>query len=1038
MSLFSRITSGPQQQSGQTTSSGLFGAPQPTSTSAGGGGLFGASTAQPAQSSAGGGGLFGSTNATAPKPGGSLFGGNTTGTQPAGGSLFGGGNTAASTQAGGGSLFGGGATSQAGGQAGGQAAGSSIFGGGANNNASLFQSGVLSSQRDAQQQSAPLGRYDPDAPAPQPAYFDALLQRGKKRQTEDGVNACGELPQLQLGLQDISRKVRNLGQGGPSAGVAKGTDARAHYLLSASGVNTGKALRDLEDLSGSTNGNNYAQHDQIDLALGNGVKETLAQKYQNDFQNMVDAHVQKSKQDFYKMIDEKLHGVDWDSQRQRIYEHFGLRKPQDLGESTANGSESVSGAFGRTSRRGRFGATGTADKSFGLPGMSRSVIGAPGPMAARKSVFGDVAEKMPADGVRTASDDRVLRVKQEHYADRVKELNVARLQEKVYPILGKFADVESEPSNDDTSMLINAYKALVRITGEDASKERIADPGVIRERAYADAYLDDNTNSASSTHIRKRIINGSRSFLETLYYSQVEATVARNPREANIGGIPTAAAKIKGYVRVRALRKELGPDTDILTDLHGDFCWPVIFYMLRSGLYREAHEYIEDNAAAFRQIDRGFMRYLRAYVASEDHRLPNDMQTSINNEYSQRTRLAPEDSIDPYRTACYKIVGRCELQKRSLEGFATDMMDWLWLQFALAREYSRVDEFAHEAFGLDEVRSTIREIGERYFGPGSEIANAPNTLFFMQVLAGMFEKAITDLYPQNYISANHFAIALDFYGLLRASDISNSDDLLTHTTRGQPQIAFGSMVGLYTRDFRTSNATVAVYYLCLICLNGDLDGDIGKKQRELCHQALTEVVLETREFAQLLGDIRSDGQRIKGAIEQRLTLIGLDNELEFLKHITLVAARTAEEQSRVTDAALLFHLAEDYDKVIQIVNEAVSLQLTTELGEQPLRLTPLKPRATEDLAAQQTPQQQQQTSLSLTAVDDPVELAKNMLSLYSSSQMYYSRIKDTNSDSCSILLQLADGRKALEQGDWALAVDVSSIPLYPDLRKSNS
>ena len=95
---------------------------------------------------------------------------------------------------------------------------------------------------------------DANAAAPQPAYFDALLQRGKKRQTEESITAFGELPQLQLGLQDISRKVRNLGHGGPSAGLVRGADARAHYLLSASGVNTGQALRDIDDLTASAGG----------------------------------------------------------------------------------------------------------------------------------------------------------------------------------------------------------------------------------------------------------------------------------------------------------------------------------------------------------------------------------------------------------------------------------------------------------------------------------------------------------------------------------------------------------------------------------------------------------------------------------------------------------------------------------------------------------------------------------------------------------------------------------------------------------------
>ena len=930
--------------------------------------------------------------------------------------------TASTTNAPGNSLFG--ATANT------NAPGSSLFGatnsttqGSQPANASLFSTGLLPSEDSSGNLSRPA---DPNAPAPQPAYFDALLQRGKKRQTDENVNPLGELPQLQLGLQDISRKVRNLGQGGPSAGLTRaGGDARAHYLLSASGVNAGQALRDLNDLTTSTAARSQAAVDHLHLVFASGVKGSLAQKYETDFNKMVDTHVQKAQGDFNRMIDERMHGVDWDAHRQRIYEHFGLKKPRNFDESTAETAGNMTnGSFGRSSRRTRYGAS-TVDK-FGMPGMSKSVIGTPGPKGMRSSVFGDIAEKMPSDGIRPAPEDRVLRNKQQNYAARVKELNETRLQEKAFPILQKFSQVEAEPSNDDTSMLVHAYKALIRITFEDSDAENASDASAIRERHYATAYLDENMNSAPSTRIRKRIIKGSRNFLSELFYSQLEATVAKSPREANIGGVPTSIAKVKGYVRVRAFRKELGPDVEILQEVNGDYCWPVIFYLLRSGLYEEALEYVDENAAAFRQIDRSFMRYLRAFVASEDNRLPSDMQTSIINEYSQRSRLAPEDSIDPYRMVCYKIVGRCELQKRTLDGITNDMMDWMWLNFTLAREYNRIDEFAHEAFGLDEVRAAIREVGDRYFGAGSDVANAPTTLFFMQILAGMFEKAVADLYPHNYVSATHFAITLDFYGLLRVSSPSNSDDLLTYTSRQQPQIAFGSLVGLYTRDFRTADAIAAVDYLCLICLNGDLTDELGKKQRELCHQALTEVVLETREFASLLGDIRADGQRIKGAIEQRLKLIGLENEQEFLKYITLVAARTAEEQSRVTDAALLFHLAEDYDKVIQVVDEAVSLALTTELGEQPARLTPLKPRTTDPQSGQQ--QDQPQGSLSLTAVDDPVELAQNMRDLYSSNQMYHSKIKGTDRDSNGILLQLAEARTALEQSNWPLVIDVCPSP----------
>ncbi|KAM0720851.1 hypothetical protein Q7P37_003136 [Cladosporium fusiforme] len=996
-SLFGGALGGASQPAASGTGGGLFGggaaaaaAAKPGNPSLFGGGA--AATTQPAATSGTGGSLFGGAASAKPATGGSLFGASTA--QPA----------TSQPAAGGSSLFGGGQTQT---QGQGQDAGKSLFGGLGTNNNNTQQNNQNQNQQALTTEAAPAN----------PAYFDQLLERGRKRQTEERITPFGELPALELGLADISRKVRNLGQGGPSAGFSRGGDARAHYLLSASGVNTGQALRDLERLAEEAIPQGAAPEQVADAVTG--VKFDLARRHHDDFQAMVDSRVQKAQDDFNRMIDEKLNGVDWAAQHQRIYEHFGLKKPQGLDTSVRDSfAPAESGAFGRTSRRSKLGAS-VAGKSFGVPGLSRSVIGAPGVKNARQSQFGDVQERLPVDGMRVVPEDRILRLKQTKYADRVKDLNVARLQEKAYPILNKFADVECDPSGEDNTMLINAYKALAEITGEDASKDSLADPGAIRPRQYAREYLDETSNAKGPSTIRKRIINGSRAFLEKSYFSHVESTVLKSPREANVGGVPTSLAKVKGFARVRAARRELGPDLDILQKVNDDYCWVLLFYLLRCGLVDDALSYIEENNNAFRNIDRRFISYFRAYAGSADRRLPPQLQGEINNDYAQRARIAPEDTMDPYRMMVYKIVGRCDLNRRNFDAVNSDAMDWLWLQFALAREYNRIDEFAHEAYGLDELRSSIKEIGDRYFGPSSEVADAPTTFFFMQTLAGMFEKAIADLYPTNYMSAVHFSIALNYYGLLRVSDISSSDDLLSYTTRQQPQIAFGSMAGLYTRDFRTADPAAAVDYLSLICLNADLEGTLGKSQRELCHQALTELVLETREFAALLGDIRADGHRIKGTIEQRLQLIGIENELEFLRHITLVAARTAEDQSRTTDTALLFHLAGDYDKVVQVVNEAVSLSLATELGDEPHRLTPLKPRQRE---GEQIPRELQ-GSLSLTAVDDPVELSRNYRNLYNSAAMYYGKINDTTAGNREILLHLADARRALESGQWPVAVD---------------
>lgn len=214
----------------------------------------------------------------------------------------------------------------------------------------------------------------------------------------------------------------------------------------------------------------------------------------------------------------------------------------------------------------------------------------------------------------------------------------------------------------------------------------------------------------------------------------------------------------------------------------------------------------------------------------------------------------------------------------------------------------------------------------------------------------------------------------------------------------------------------------AVDYLALICLDAQLPGAIGKSQVSLCHEALRELVLETREFAQLLGDIQGDGTRLKGAIEQRLKLIGLADQEDFLKTVTIQAASVADDNGRTTDAVLLYHLAEDYDNVIQIINRALSEAIAVEIGEGELRLQPLKPRTDAQNQQQPTPG----SSLSLTSVDDPAVLARNMISLYNSNALYYQKIRAANREACGILLRMSEAKAKVAASQWAEALDVSA------------
>ena len=101
-----------------------------------------------------------------------------------------------------------------------QAGPSGLFGASILGNSTNQQQQQSQQQQPSQQsQSGPIN--------PQPAYFNHLLERGKKRSNNDkDAQQLGELPTLQLGLGDIARKVRDLGHGNATGQNARGADSR--------------------------------------------------------------------------------------------------------------------------------------------------------------------------------------------------------------------------------------------------------------------------------------------------------------------------------------------------------------------------------------------------------------------------------------------------------------------------------------------------------------------------------------------------------------------------------------------------------------------------------------------------------------------------------------------------------------------------------------------------------------------------------------------------------------------------------------------
>ncbi|CAK7209261.1 nuclear pore complex subunit [Sporothrix curviconia] len=958
------------------------------------------------------------------------------------------------------------------------------------------------------------------------AYFDSLLAKSKKRTDgEAGSIADGsssDLPSLHLGLGDLRQKLRKLGPRGAAAGasgaaggVAPLQDGKAHYVLAASGVDPGAAVRDLGNFgifsasrsTAAVGGAASVAPGSVGQAAGRGVSrgpsEVDVDTYLTNLQTkttlgMIADGLERSVRDFDSFLEDNV-TMEWENQRKRIYEHFGIKARDELAPGATGtprygtpdimggGPGANTGGFGRRRSRQqqqptqtggpKAGAAGGAGGSvFGRSRMQKSVIGSASRIGAHTSEFSDV-ETASAGGTVAGSaggasgpgslDDRYTREKQARLAETVHRLNDSRIVSAPFPILSEMVAVETSMGGDRQAVLvIEAFRALSKIVGEDpesANQPHLGRgaPGP-RQRTFARAYLDPNPNSAGAISMRQRILSGANQFLEKKFFQEVEAQIARFPQEASLGGRPDVVSKIKAYIRVRAAQKMLVPDNVDLQQVQGEYVWAVIFYLLRSGHVTEAAQYVNDNQTQIRGIDRVFASYINSYASSEDHRLKRAMQERCNSDYNQRARNAPEGSVDPFRMACYKVIGRCDVGNRNLDNLQTDVHDWIWLQFNLAREGDRAAELASEMYGLAELQDTIREIGQKHFAKNAPgvAAGSYAMYFYLQVLAGLFEPAIAYLYSFSYIDAVHFAIALEYYGLLRTPDASlaAANELLSHSTRGHPQINFARMIGYYTRDFRAANAAAAVDYLVLICLGDDeLDQAVAPasasassqaaatKPKEqsaaaaLCYEALRELVLETREFSKLIGDIRPDGTRIRGLVEERGTLIALDHEQDFVKAITLQAARDADDGGRTTDAVLLYHLAGDYDTVVVIVSRALSEAIALEIGEEPMRLVPVKPRVDKDktgssATATSTPTiaAQPGSSLSLASIDNPVELARTMMLMYERDNMFRRRIRDETRIACAVLLQMSEIKGLVEARKWPQCLDkIRDLDILP-------
>lgn len=485
------------------------------------------------------------------------------------------------------------------------------------------------------------------------------------------------------------------------------------------------------------------------------------------------------------------------------------------------------------------------------------------------------------------------------------------------------------------------------------------------------------------------IVENAKSYLQNQFLEYVDHLYKKNLNE----GLPTNINKIKSFIDSKLKNPNNTWKFNNLTFINGTPIWALIFYLLRAGLLQEALEVAVNNKASFKKVEQSFLTYLKAYVSSKDHKMPVEFSARLHTEYSQHIKSSLDG--DPFRLAVYKIIGRCDLTRKNISFITLSVEDWLWIHFMLIKDDISDSDPVYERYSLSDFQNIITSYGSTRFN---------NYYLQVLILGGLYELAVEHAYSISEIDAVHLAISMANQGLLNVEeDNSRTEGTDFIFVKGnEKRIKFAKVLGNYTKSFKYSDPRIAAEYLILIALIDTAE------QVEMCHQALRELVLETKEFTILLGKINRDGTRIPGVLEERQSLLHLKDEKEFLRKITEHAALRADEDGRVYDCLLLYQLSEEYNIVVIIVNGLLSDLLSNTDLDQPL------------------------VTMDENSETNPILIAKKIVSIYIENLEISKKVQSKNKETCILLLKLADARRTYLAKQWeSTLAQVEELDLLP-------
>ncbi|KAI8822571.1 Nup93/Nic96-domain-containing protein [Fimicolochytrium jonesii] len=827
-----------------------------------------------------------------------------------------------------------------------------------------------------------------------------------------------DVPQLERTLDQIdadskrlfkrTTRVAEMGAASGAGGAqAVGLDTRAIYLLANKGFDHEKVRQTL---------------DQIDLTQSleplTAVGDTDIEGYlKNEYQNIVTGAILDTKRGTGKAFEdsfERLLYRDWERVRKKVFQELGQHH-------TSWANKDQSGAF-RSSQPNR-------DRLSGQSMPSAASLGN--------------ALKNYMNNPRFAA-----------YANALKDLNEKRRKGQDMESIIAFWDAARRVCTNEPLQVqgVKFWGLLYRMLGQDPRHVRDPKRPMLKARQFAKLY-NDTSDSQEAIAFRQQLAQGSRTFLEDEYLGFLKGLLRKE--RVPLGGTPTIHDEVRAFLRQRLL----GNSTHWAAPLQiveGHPFWAHIYTLVRCGLVRDANDFIERNTAFLQSASPDFPVYFKAWMRDPSRRLSPDMRNRLLKEWNSKMRdKAAVAQVDPYKMVLYKLLGRCDMQNKSVSQLRAleSTEDYVWLLLGLSQERALESDPTQDHYTLRDVALQLTKSGSGHY---------KNITSWIQVLmlVGEFEYVVAEMIGHDGFSVDaiFFALTMAHYGVLRVppnpTDVYGGKFLIPGDTLQRPGGAYQlrlfnlpHIVNQCVHNLAPGNPLGALQFVLWLGflglplsqedakrLAGGGDSSIsqssGRKYTSYAHKLIRDIVLTSGEFEALVGETHPNGTRTPGEAERYQNLVHIYSTEDFRNFVTIPAADSAEREGRYQEAILLLNLAGEHGRVVDLLNR----QLSDRLLEQRYR-DDARASGSQDASLHQSGRADV-----FPKESDPAELAQQVLQYYQAHPFMANKIDPDARQTCELLLALTRFMRACTRGATANEalphlLNTSLVPTRTDMQE---